>query len=124
MIKLTADQNIIANKVVYADTAYLRNKGVLGRHNLAINEGVLLVMPCKTCLSLFHSIHMFGVPFSLAAAWLDKYGNILHLKLARPGRMYFPPGLFTDTAFILEVHSDHLPLLQKTKQIRWEDLGD
>lgn len=124
LIKVTADQNIIANKVVYADTAYLRKKGVLGKAALSSNEGVLLVMPPRLGLSLFHSIHMFGVPFCLAAAWLDKYGNILYLKLAKPGRMYFPPGFFTNTEFILEVHYDHLPLLQKTKQIRWEDPGD
>ena len=122
LIKVKADQNIIANKVVYADTAQLRNKGVLGRKDLASNEGVLLVMPCRTCLSLFHSTHMFGVPFCLAAAWLDKYGNILHCKLAKPGRIYFPPSLFTDAAYILEVHPDHYPLLQNSNQIRWEIL--
>ncbi len=57
LIKVTADQNIIANKVVYADTVPLRKKGVLGRHTLAINEGVLLVMPPRLGLSLFYSIH-------------------------------------------------------------------
>jgi len=121
-VKVTADQKLIASKVIYADTDKLRKKGVLGKAALASNEGVLLVMPPRLGLSLFYSIHMFGVPFELAAAWLDKDGNILDLKIARPGRMYFPPGFFTDTAFILEVHSDHLPQLKKSKQIQWEDI--
>ena len=123
LIKISADQNIIADKVVYADTAQLRKKGVLGRHVLGADEGVLLIMPCRSGLSLLHSIHMYGVPFSLVVAWLDRSGKILDLKLAKPGRIYFPSGLFTDTAYILEVHPDHFPLLQKTTKIHWEDLN-
>ena len=80
-------------------------------------------MPARTGLSLFHSIHMFGVPFALAVAWLDKEGNIIDQKLAKPGRMYFPPGFFTDTEFILEVHPDHLPKLKQCKRIHWEEIN-
>jgi len=123
LIKVSADQNIIADKVVYADTAQLRKKGVLGRHALGTHEGVLMVIPRRTGLFLFHSIHMFGVPFALTVAWLDKMGYIQDLKLAKPGRMYFPSDLFTDTRYILEVHPDHFPLLQKSTKIHWEVLG-
>lgn len=121
LIQVTADQKLIADKVVFADTRELRNKGVLGKQSLAPNEGVLLVMPGRTGLSLFHSIHMFGVPFNLVIAWLDKDGHILDLKLAKPGRMYFPKGFFTDTEYILEVHPDHFQLLQNSQQIHWEE---
>lgn len=124
LIKVSADQILIASKVVYADTTELRNKGVLGRQALGTDEGVLLEMPERPGLSLFHSIHMFGVPFSLAVAWLDKNGLIIDLKMAKPGRMYFSPGFFTNTTYILELHPDHFPLLQKTTQIHWEDPRD
>ena len=124
LIKVSADQNLIASKVVYADTNELRNKGVLGRQALGTDEGVLLEMPDRPGLSLLYSIHMFGVQFTLAVAWLDKNGQILDIKLAKPGRMYFPSGLFTDTAYILELHSDHLSQLQQSTQIYWEDLND
>jgi uncharacterized membrane protein (UPF0127 family) len=124
LIRVKAGLNIIANNVVYADTKQLRKKGVLGRPALGIDEGVLLVMPSRAGLSLMYSIHMFGVPFPLAVAWLDKNRQILDVKLARPGRMYFPSGLFTDTAYILEVHPEHFPQLQKTTKIHWEDLND
>lgn len=123
LIKISVDQNIIADKVVYADTAQLRKKGVLGWHALANNDGVLLVMPPRCNLSLFHSIHMFGVPFGLAIAWLDKDGHILDLKLAKPGKMYFPSGIRTKTRYILEIHPDHFPRLQESTQIHWEDLN-
>lgn len=121
LIRVSADQNLIASEVAYADTGQLRKKGVLGRLALGTDEGVILEMPERPGLSLFYSIHMFGVPFVLAVAWLDKNGQILDVKLARPGRMYFPSGLFTDTAYILEVHPDHLPQLQKSTKIHWGD---
>ena len=124
LIRVSADQVLVASKVVYDDTPELRKKGVLGRPALGTDEGVLLVMPERPGLSLLYSIHMFGVPFTLAVAWLDKNGQILDVKLAKPGRMYFPSGLFTDTAYILELHSDHLAQLQKTIQIHWEDPRD
>jgi uncharacterized membrane protein (UPF0127 family) len=123
LVKVSADQNIIADKVVYADNAQLRKKGVLGRHALDNNDGVLLIMPSRMGFSLFHSIHMFDVPFGLTVVWLDKDGHILDLKLAKPGRMYFPSGIRTKTRYILEVHPDHFPLLQKSKQINWEGLN-
>jgi uncharacterized membrane protein (UPF0127 family) len=123
LVKVSADQNIIADKVVYADNAQLRKKGVLGRHALDNNDGVLLIMPSRMGFSLFHSIHMFDVPFGLTVVWLDKDGHILDLKLAKPGRMYFPSGIRTKTKYILEVHPGHFPLLQKSKQINWEGLN-
>jgi len=123
LVRVTADGTVIADKVVYADTYQLRRKGLLGKDRLEANEGALLVMPCKTGLSLLHSIHMFGVPFDLAVAWLDLKGQIIQTKRAKPGRMYFPPGFFTDTAYILELHPQHLSLLQSAPEITWEDAG-
>jgi len=124
MALVTADQDMIAKKVVYADTPQLRNKGVLGKTALDNSDGVLLVMPHRLGLSIFHSIHMFGVPFGLAAAWLDKDGNILDLKLAKPGRIYFPSGFRTETRYILEVHPDHLPKLKQVGRVQWEEIND
>ncbi len=123
-VKVTADQKLIASKVIYADTAQLRKRGVLGKSALASSDGVLLVMPPRLGLSLFFSIHMFGVSFELAAAWLDKEGNVLDLKLAKPGRMYFPSGIFTDTRYILEVHPDHLLKLKQAGRVKWEEINE
>lgn len=122
-IKVYVDKTKIADRVVYADTSQLRKKGVLGRTSLAPNEGVLLVMPPRPGLSLMYSIHIFGVPFEMAIAWLDQDGNTLDQKLAKPGKIYFPKGFFSGTRFILEVHPDHCPLLARSKTIHWEDIS-
>ena len=121
LIKVSADNHFIADNVVYADTAQLRKKGVLGRQSLDPSEGVLLAMPPRPGLSMMYSIHMFGVPFEMTLVWLDKDGNVLDQKLGKPGRMYFPKGIFTLTRFILEVHPDHHPILSRSKAIHWED---
>lgn len=120
MIKVRVGRELVAEKVVLADNARLRKKGVTGRDTLAQNEGVLLVMPPRFGLSLLQSIHMFGVPFELAVAWLDAQGEILEARLAHPGRIYFPSGVYTKARYILEVHPDHLPLLQEGSPVTWE----
>lgn len=117
------EERLIADQVICADTPDLRRKGLLGRQSLALDEGVLLVNPPRLGFSLFHSIHMFGVPFELAAAWLDEEGTILDAKRARPGRMVFPSGFFTRSRYILEVHPAHLPLLRQGHRVRWRE-GD
>ena len=123
MIQVMADRKVIADQVVYADTYNLRRQGVLGRDKLETNEGVLLVSFTSTCVSLFHSIHMFGVPFDLAVAWLTKDRKIIHSKLAKPGRMYLPPGFFTETSYILELHPEHYEILQGSTELYWEENG-
>ena len=120
LLRVMAGQEVIADKVIMADTYQLRKQGLLGRSSLAPNEGALLFMPYQIRLSFFFSIHMFGMPFSLAAAWLDREGDILETKHAQPGKIYFPSGLFTNTRYILELHPDHLPTLQNTNRLTWE----
>ena len=114
-------ERLIADQVICADTQALRRRGLLGRQSLDPDEGVLLVIPPRPGLSLFHSIHMFGVPFELAVAWLDEKGTVLDVKHARPGRLYFPSGLFTRSRYILEVHPDHIPLMQESHRVRWRE---
>lgn len=114
-------ERLIADQVIRADTSALRRKGLLGRKALNPDEGALLVNPLRLGLFLFHSIHMFGMSFELAAAWLDEGGTILDAKHARPGRMYFPSGFFTRSRYILEVHPVHLPLLREGHRVRWRE---
>ena len=119
-IQVYVDGRMVADEVVYADTPQLKKKGVLGKKNLKKEEGVLLEMKDRWGLSLLHSIHMIGVPFPLAAAWLDSSGEIIHIQLAQPGRFYFPPGILTKSAYILELSVHHLDLLNMAKKISWK----
>ncbi len=126
---------MLADEVLLANTAALKRQGIgwildqrdprrkQGAQDYSLfteKQGVLMVMKPRPGLSVLHSIHMFGVPFEIAAAWLNPSGEILDLKRAQPGRIYFPSGLFTETTHILEVHPVHLPLLKKAERVTWE----
>jgi len=119
-IQVLVDGRVVADEVIYANTPQLKKKGVLGKKNLKRNEGVLMDMKGRWGLSLLHSIHMIGVPFTLAAAWLDSSGEIIHIQLAQSGRFYFPPGILTKSAYILELSVHHLDLLNMAKKISWK----
>lgn len=119
-IQVFVDGRMVADKGIFADTPQLRKKGVLGKKDLKKEEGVLLVMKGRWGLSLLHSIHMAGVPFTLAAVWLDSSGEIIHIQLAQPGRFYFPPGILTKSAYILELSIHHLEQLNRAKKISWK----
>ena len=119
-IQVFVDGRMVADEVIFADTPQLRKKGVLGKKDLKKEEGILLVMKDRWGLSILHSIHMIGVPFPLAAAWLDSSGEIIHIQLAQPGRLYYPPGILTKRAYILELSIHHLDLLNMAKNISWK----
>ena len=119
-VQVLVDGRMMADEVIYADTPQLKKKGVLGKKDLKSNEGVLLEMKGRWGFSLLHSIHMIGVPFPLAAAWIDSSGDIIHVQFAQPGRLYFPPGILTKSAYILELSVRHLELLTRAKKISWK----
>ena len=119
-VRIKIDRDIAADNVIYADTNHLRRKGVLQKEEMTENDGALLVMPPRPDLFLFYSIHMFGVPYEIAAAWLNHRGEILDLKNAQPGRIYFPSSFLTQTTHILELHPVHFPQLSKAERVSWE----
>ena len=119
-IQVFVDGRMVADEVIYADTPQLKKKGVLGKKDLKRSEGVLLDMKGRWGLSILHSIHMVGVPFPMAVAWLDISGEIISVQLAQSGRFYFPPGISTKNAYILELSVHHLELLTRAKKISWK----
>jgi len=119
-IQVLVDGRMVAEEVIYADTPQLKKKGVLGKKDLKRNEGVLMEMKDRWGISFLHSIHMVGVTFTLVAAWINSSGEIIHVRLAQPGRLYFPPGPLTKSAYILELSVHHLELLTRAKKISWK----
>jgi len=67
---------------------------------------------------LMTSIHMLGMRFPIAAAWLDEEGVVVHSVLAKPWRPYY--GSPRKAWYVLEVHPDLLGRIPVGKQLRWE----
>jgi Zn-dependent protease with chaperone function/uncharacterized membrane protein (UPF0127 family) len=72
--------NVVASQVVVANTAATRRRGLLGRHSLRPDEGMLLT-PCR-------SIHTIGMKFAIDAVFLDKAMRVVEVRHnLKPGRM-------------------------------------
>ena len=69
-------ETVIAERTEVADTAKLRNKGLLGRDSLAPGEG-LWIVPCE-------SVHTFWMRFAIDLIYLDRRSRIRKLREAVP----------------------------------------
>ncbi len=110
----------IADQVIFCTSRHSRRKGLLGRSQLTVNEGILMELPDyrKGKAGVVNSIHMLGMRFSIAAAWLNLDGRIVHSVLARKWHPYY--GTSHPSWYILELHPSRLSLLPTGAWIRWE----
>ncbi len=70
---------LLGNRIMLADTWWLRLRGLVWRPKLASGEGLLLV-PCN-------AVHMFGMKYAIDVLFLDRAGRVVSIVEAlRPGR--------------------------------------
>jgi uncharacterized membrane protein (UPF0127 family) len=115
-----ADDGVLARDVIFCSSSDSRRGGQLGRKTLGREEGVLLKMPAGRSgkAGLLTSIHMLGMCFPIAAAWLDEAGEVVHSVLARPWRPYYASP--RRAWYVLEVHPCLLERVAAGKALRWE----
>ena len=72
LVIYTGDKEI-ADCIIYCRSRVSRRKGLLGRTCLAADEGILMELPDsrKGKSGVVNSIHMLGMRFDIAVAWLD-----------------------------------------------------
>ena len=71
-----ARQTLLAARMEVAATAARRNKGLLGRTQLAEGEG-LWIVPCE-------SVHTFAMQFAIDLVYLDRRRRVRKLRSAVP----------------------------------------
>lgn len=115
--------NSLAREVIFCSSSDSRRDGLLGRKAIGMGDGVLLKIPVGRSgkAGFVTSIHMIGMRFSIAVAWLDEAGVVVHSVLAKPWRPYY--GSPRKAWYVLEVHTDLLARLPVGKQLRWERVG-
>jgi uncharacterized membrane protein (UPF0127 family) len=80
-----ADHTTVCEHCLIADTALARMKGLLGKGELPVGEGIL-IRPCN-------SIHMFFMRFAIDAIFLDRDGTVLKIAAnLKPWRMAWARG--------------------------------
>jgi uncharacterized protein len=62
-------------------------RGLMFRRSIAADEGLVLVETRSSIAAT--SIHMFFVPFDIAAIWLNENFQIVHKTLAESWRPYY-----------------------------------
>lgn len=92
--------------VIYCDSFLSRLRGLMFRHDLDPDDGILLVQGRDSRVD--SSIHMFFVSFDLAVFWINSAGAVVDKVIARPWRPAYAPRL--PARYILELHPS-----------RWED---
>ncbi len=119
LLTVFADGSKLATQVVACVSPGARRQGLLNRKSLTHEEGVLLVMPVhrRERSGLATSIHMVGIKFPVAAAWLSADGEVVHTVLAQPWRLYY--GSPEPTSYVLEVHPIHLARLRPGVFVHW-----
>ena len=81
-----------------------RLRGLMFRSHLRAGEALILVEPRESRSAT--AIHMFFVPFAIAAIWINNSGRVVDKALARPWRPFYAPRaparytLETDPAFL------------------------
>ena len=65
-------QTLLANGVTLADRGITRRKGLLGRHQLSLGEG-LWIVPCE-------AVHTFGMQFPIDLLYMDRGHRIIQIS--------------------------------------------
>jgi uncharacterized membrane protein (UPF0127 family) len=119
-IVVYAGDGVLARDVIFCISGDSRRIGLLGRKALGPEEGALLKMPDgrRGKAGFMTSIHMLGMRFPIAVAWLDEAGVVVHSALAKPWRPYYASP--QKAWYVLEVHPDLLEKIPKGEKLSWE----
>ena len=91
-------EQVMIPHVTPANNFWTRLKGLLGRKELGLNQGILLE-PC-------HSVHTLGMKFEIAVIFLNQDNQIVHLIAHMPPGKMSP--VIAKSRRVLECHPDLL----------------
>jgi uncharacterized membrane protein (UPF0127 family) len=77
----------VLSRVTWCATFGSKLRGLMFRRSIASDEGLILAETRSSIAAT--SIHMFFVPFDIAAIWLDENCQVVHKVLAKAWRPYY-----------------------------------
>lgn len=80
---------VIVTGARWCDSFFSRLRGLMFRERLNPGEALILVEPSESRAAT--SIHMFFVPFPIAAIWINSKGRVVDKAEALPWRPYYAP---------------------------------
>jgi uncharacterized membrane protein (UPF0127 family) len=94
-----------------------RLRGLMFRSGLRAGEALILVEPRESRSAT--AIHMFFVPFAIAAIWINTSGRVVDKVLARPWRPVYAPR--APARYTLETHPAFLDRVAIGDELVFED---
>jgi uncharacterized membrane protein (UPF0127 family) len=94
-----------------------RLRGLMFRSNIQPGEAIMLVEGRDSRAAV--TIHMFFVPFTIAAVWIDGGGTVVDKVAARPWRPYYAPR--GPARYILETHPEFLERVSIGDELVFDD---
>jgi uncharacterized protein len=88
-IKNRKSGEVLLRGVRWCASYWSRLRGLMFRSGL--EEGEALVLAEAADSRTTTSIHMFFVPFAIAAIWIDSRGRVVDKALAEPWRPFYAP---------------------------------
>lgn len=104
-------------RVRWCDSFRSRLRGLMFRSNLEPGEALVLVEGRESRAAT--TIHMFCVPFPIAAVWINNAGRVVDKVEALPWRPYYAPR--APACYILETAPDFLARISIGDDVDFED---
>jgi hypothetical protein len=105
---LTIDNELILENVSIADSFYSRFKGLMGKKNINVNQG-LIIKPCN-------SIHTFFMKFNIDIVFIDSNNKVVDIYLNLAPRKISK--IYKNAKFVIEGKAGSLVKLKKGDQIK------
>ena len=111
-----AQGETLLNRVKWCDSFGSKLRGLMFRRSIDADEGLVLAEGRAGIAAT--SIHMFFVPFDIAAIWLDTDWRIVHLARAKSWRPYYASP--RPARYVLEGPVELLRRVKVGEQLRFE----
>ena len=116
-IKRQSSGEVLLRRARWCDSYLSRLRGLMFRAGLAEGEALVLVEAGDSRTAT--AIHMFFVPFAIAAVWIDSGGRVVDKALARPWRPFYGPR--APARYVLEAAPAFLERVAIGDEVRFED---
>lgn len=104
--------------VAWCDSFFCRLRGLMFRHSLPPDWGLLLVQPRESRLDA--AIHMLWMRMDLAVIWLNSHRVVVDARPAYRWRSFLMPG--QPAQYILETSLKHLDRFRIGEKVDFEEI--
>jgi uncharacterized membrane protein (UPF0127 family) len=118
MRALNAADEVLLDQVKWCATFGSKLRGLMFRRSIDPREGLVLADASRRSSIAATSIHMFCVPFDIAAIWLDDQFEIVHMALAKAWRPYYASP--KAARYVLEASPEFLSRVKIGDRLKFE----